>query len=54
VGDSLGSDVRGASAACIAVAWLDPRARALPADLGVAPVRTVASLRELSAWLRGR
>lgn len=54
VGDSLGSDVRGACAAGIAVAWLNRQARALPADPGVAPVRTVASLRELSVWLRER
>ena len=53
VGDSLGSDVRGATAAGIEVAWINAKARALPANLAP-PRHVVASLDELSVALRAR
>ena len=51
VGDSIGSDLRGAGAAGIAAAWLNPNGRALPD--GVAEPRHVAkTLADLQRWLR--
>jgi 2-haloacid dehalogenase/putative hydrolase of the HAD superfamily len=51
VGDSLHSDVRGATALGIPVAWVNPRRRPLPSD--VAPPRHVVSrVSELAPVLR--
>jgi 2-haloacid dehalogenase/putative hydrolase of the HAD superfamily len=47
VGDSIGSDLRGAAAAGIAVAWLNPAGRALPSELA-SPHHTVSRLSELA------
>ena len=49
VGDSLGSDVRGAAALGIPVAWVNPRGKSLPADLGARPSHVVARVSELLA-----
>jgi 2-haloacid dehalogenase/putative hydrolase of the HAD superfamily len=46
VGDSIGSDLRGAAAAGIAAAWLNPTGRALPGEL-TPPRHTVSRLTEL-------
>jgi 2-haloacid dehalogenase/putative hydrolase of the HAD superfamily len=47
VGDSIGSDLRGASAAGIASAWVNPTGRALPSEL-TPPRHTVSRLTELA------
>ena len=47
VGDSVGSDLRGAAAAGIAAAWVNPTGRALPSEL-TPPRHTVSRLTELA------
>ena len=53
VGDSLGSDVIGASRLGIATAWVNGRGRPLPPDVGVAPDHVVADVDALIDVLRG-
>jgi 2-haloacid dehalogenase/putative hydrolase of the HAD superfamily len=48
VGDSVGSDLRGAAAAGIAAAWVNPTGRALASEL-TPPRHTVSRLTELTA-----
>jgi HAD superfamily hydrolase (TIGR01509 family) len=51
VGDSIGSDVKGAAAAGIAVAWINPGGRTLPEDFKAKPRFVVARVSELTSVL---
>lgn len=52
IGDSLDSDVRGASALGIPVAWVNPHGRPLPADLGAPPRYVVSRVSDLASVIR--
>jgi len=52
VGDSLDSDVRGASALGIPVAWINPRGKAIPSDLAATPRHVVSRVCDLAAVIR--
>ncbi len=52
VGDSLHSDVLGASALGIPVAWVNPRGKPLPADLGAPPRYVVSRVSDLASVIR--
>ena len=52
IGDSLASDVRGASGLGIPVAWVNARGRPLPADLGARPRYVVSRVSELASVIR--